>query len=93
MRTTEGTAYIGAAGYTYRGPSTSCTRSVQPGCWSQDAAAAEMGFTLSSYGNPMEDNAEFCAIWYNVANVSMWSRAQVVSSAPKRAAWAQTYLR
>jgi hypothetical protein len=92
MRTPEGIEYLQAAGYAYLGPSASCTRSVQPGCWRQDPASAEMGFTLSSYGNPMEDNAEFCAIWQNLANLPMWSRSEVARLAPKRAAWAQKYL-
>ena len=92
MATSEGAEYLQAAGYRYLGPSASCTRSVNSGCWQQDPALAEMGFSLSSYRNPMEDNAEFCAVWYNVTNESVWPRSQVVASAPRRSAWAQKYL-
>jgi hypothetical protein len=91
-KTPEGIEYLQAAGYTYLGPSGSCSRSVQPGCWRQDPGSAEMGFTLASYGNPMEDNAQFCAVWHNPGGLPMWSRAEVVRLAPKRAAWAQKYL-
>lgn len=91
-RTSEGAEYLESAGYTYLGPSATCTRSVQAGCWKQDPASAEMGFTLSSYGNPLEDNAQFCAVWYNPGNLSMWSRVEVARLAPKRVAWAQKYL-
>lgn len=91
--TPEGREYLEAAGYTPLGPSAACTRSPQPGCWAQNPAFAEMGFTLASYGNPMEDNAEFCQVWYNVGNLPMWARAEVARLAPRRAAWAQKYLR
>lgn len=91
-RTPEGGEYLQAAGYTYLGPSASCTRSVQAGCWTQDPASAEMGFTLTSYGNPMEDNAQFCAVWYNPGDLPLWSRVDVARLAPKRVAWAQKHL-
>jgi hypothetical protein len=93
MATLEGAEYLVAAGYTYLGPSATCTRSVQPGCWSQSAAGSEMGFALSSYGNPMEDNAQFCATWYNPGGLTMWAKSAVTSNAPRRSAWAEKYLR
>ena len=60
--------------------------------WTQNSAFVEFGFQIPDYMNPVEDNAQFCAVWYNPTGLDMWNRARVESIAPRRSAWARQYL-
>lgn len=88
MTTTEGGEYLQAGGWVFLGLGGACTRTPQEECWNKTSCEME----LCRQANPVEDNAVFCAMWYNPGNSSRWSRPKLISNAPRRSAWAMKWL-
>jgi hypothetical protein len=74
VRTKQGKAWISAAGWKRRGSR-----------WLEKPERF-----ASDYPNPLEDNADYCAMWFDATN--QFSEADMKRLAPKRYAWLRRWL-
>ena len=99
LQTAEGKEYVDRGGWVFTGFGRDCTRYPSAACWSQDVSYCESsychtvnGVNGGGYTNPVEENAEFIAEWYNAAQRPNWGIDNLTRVAPKRAGWARVWL-